>query len=93
MPETFNSYEEALDLIGRSEFQIHKEISQLNSSWVQKLEYFSCNKTDGFLITTTNGKRFVHQKVPYSVWQALENSESKGGFYNAVLKKEVCAKN
>lgn len=86
LPSTFNSFEEAITLIESSGFQTHKEISHPNSSWIEKLEFFSCDNSTGFLVMTTNGKKYVHQKVPISTWEALESAKSKGGFYNSVLK-------
>lgn len=88
LPEAFNSYEEAITLIEKSNFQIYNKISHTKSSWVQKLEFYSCNKMTGFLIMTTANKKYVHKEVPIETWEALKNAESKGGFYNLMLKNK-----
>lgn len=86
LPESFNSYEQTIELIEHSKFQIHDELTQINSSWIDKVEFFSCNKEDGFLIVSVNGKKYFHQNVPISVWENFRIAASKGSFYNGVIK-------
>ena len=86
LPNSFSSYNHALIEIRKSNFKVHEIIDTSKSSWVQGLEYFSCDSKIGFLILKTKDQEYIHQGVPIDLWQKLKNANSFGGFYNSEVK-------
>jgi len=86
LPDLFSSYNNALTEIRISDFGINETIDTSKSSWVEGLEYFSCDSTVGFLILRTKDREYIHQNLPIDLWQKLKNANSFGGFYNSEIK-------
>ena len=87
LPESFNSYPEAIKLVKKSQFKITESASTPNSSWIKSAKYYSCDGKQGCFIYTTNTNReYIHYGLPMSVWIGFKNASSKGTYYNASIK-------
>lgn len=88
LPAKFSSYSEALRRVKAADFEIQESQDCRKSSWILKASYHSCDGKTGFFILTTKseGKEYIHQGVPYSLWLQFKKSDSFGGFYNQNLK-------
>lgn len=86
LPNSFSSYSHALTEIRKSDFAINETIDTSKSSWIEGLEYHSCDSKVGFLILKTKDREYIHQGVPVSLWKRLKTSPSFGTFYNSELK-------
>ena len=86
LPESFSSFEQALQQVQNSFFKIHESVDTRKSSWIRGLAYYSCDGLVGFLIMKTDGKSYIHQNVPLEVWSELKNADSFGTYYNKNIK-------
>jgi len=79
-------YKEAISEIRKTNFSL-SEKANTNSSWIKKIEYYSCDETIGFLIMTTKkNKEYIHKNVPVNLWYRFKNANSYGGFYTSNIK-------
>ena len=82
----FTSYDEAIELVQNSSFAIEEKVNT-DSSWIDSIEYYSCDKLTGYLIINTKkGGSYIHENVPIQVWNEFENADSFGRFYNQNIK-------
>ena len=82
----FSSYKEAISTIRSLDFEVEEQVAT-ESSWIETLEYYSCDGKTGFLImTTVKGKSYIHKNVPIDLWKGISNANSKGKFYNSKFK-------
>jgi hypothetical protein len=82
----FTSYDSAIELVKSSDFSIEEKINT-DSSWINSIEYCSCDKLTGFLIVNTKkGKSYIHENVPIQLWYEFKNANSFGRFYNQNVK-------
>ncbi|MBR9777046.1 MAG: KTSC domain-containing protein [Cytophagales bacterium] len=86
LPSSFPNYEIALEKVSKSHFQKFEKLNSSKSSWIEGLEFYSCNSKVGFLILKTKGRAYIHQDVPIAIWVKLKSSDSYGSFYNLELK-------
>ena len=71
LPATFNSYDEAINLVQSSNFLLKDKADTGGSSWIRGASYYSCDKISGFLIVETDQKEYIHQHVPLNVWRSF----------------------
>jgi hypothetical protein len=84
--DDFTSYRQAESLLRETTHSFEDE-NYPSSNWIKKLEYFSCDGQVGYLILSTKqGKSYLYQKVPISVWEEMERAESVGEFYHRQIK-------
>lgn len=84
--EKFSSYSEAVSLVRNTNFKVEDKVNT-NSSWIDSIEYYSCDGITGYLIVNVKGgKSYIHDYVPYEVWDEFKNAESYGRFYNQNIK-------
>ena len=84
--ENFISYDEAITVVRATDFSIEEKVDT-DSSWIDSIEYYSCDKTSGYLIVNTKkGKSYIHKNVPIQVWNEFKNADSFGRFYNQNIK-------
>ena len=81
-----NSYSQAITELRKTEFSISEKVDT-DSSWIDHLEYYSCDEVTGYLVMTTKKeKSYIHKAVPVSLWQKFKATNSFGKFYNSNLK-------
>ena len=84
--KNFNSYDEAIFLVRSTDFNVEEKVN-IDSSWIDSIEYYSCDKLTGYLIINTKkGGSYIHENVPIQVWNEFENADSFGRFYNQNIK-------
>lgn len=89
LPNAFLTYKEAKSKVRNSEGYDINQKSSLKSSWIKSAEYYSCDGKNGYLIITTKqGKSYIHSLVPKSVWSSFINSHSHGSYYVKNIKNK-----
>lgn len=79
-------YKEAILEIRKTNFSLSEKVNT-NSSWIKKIEYYSCDEAVGFLIMTTKkNKQYIHKGVSANLWNRFKNANSYGGFYTSNIK-------
>ena len=82
----FTSYNNAIEVVQNSSFAIEEKVNT-DSSWIDSIEYYSCDEASGYLIVNTKkGKSYIHENVPIQVWIEFKNADSFGRFYNQNIK-------
>ncbi len=82
----FSSYNEAITLVRNTSFKIEEKVNT-DSSWIDSIEYYSCDELTGYLIVNNKkGKSYIHKNVPFQVWNEFKNADSFGRFYNQNIK-------
>ena len=82
----FTSYDDAIEIVKSTDFSIEEKVNT-DSSWIDSIEYYSCDKLTGYLIINTKkGGSYIHENVPIQVWNEFENADSFGRFYNQNIK-------
>ncbi len=82
LPERFYSYSQAINSIEKSTFKVTDRLPNGKSSWIVSADYYSCDGNYGYLVYTTDkGKRYIHEKVPTSVWNEFKTASSNGSYY------------
>ena len=82
----FNSYNNAIEVVQNSSFAIEEKV-ETDSSWIDSIEYYSCDEASGYLILNTKkGKSYIHKNVPIQVWNEFKKADSFGRFYNQNIK-------
>jgi|SRR5690554_473365 len=80
---TFTNFIDARKEITKANFPVKNVQSTPESSWIKRIEYYSCDGSTGYLIIyTTRSEEYIHKNVPVEVWDELSNSSSKGSYYN-----------
>jgi len=86
----FTFYKNAIGVVQNSSFAIEEKLDT-NSSWIDSIEYYSCDEASGYLIVNTKkGKSYIHKSVPIQVWNEFKNAGSFGRFYNQNIKGNYC---
>ena len=81
---TYTTFEEARKDITKAEFSVKKMQSTPESSWIKRIEYYSCDGETGYLIIyTTRAEEYIHAHVPMKIWEEFSTSSSKGSYYNS----------
>ena len=87
LPESFNSYTEAIDAIKDAQFKLTDKLPNGKSSWIIKADYYSCDTKVGYMVyTTAKGREYIHEAVPKSVWLEFKNATSSGSYYDYNIK-------
>ena len=82
----FTSYKNAIETVKKSTFAIEEKVNT-DSSWIDSIEFYSCDEISGYLIINTKkGKSYIHKDVPIQVWNEFKNADSFGRFYNQNIK-------
>jgi hypothetical protein len=82
----FTSYAAAIKIVKESSFNVEEKVNT-DSSWIDSIEFYSCDEISGYLIVNTNnGRSYIHKNVPVQVWNEFKNTESFGRFYNQNIK-------
>lgn len=81
---SYTNFIDARKDITKANYPIKKIQSTPESSWIKRIEFYSCDEKEGYLIIyTTRSEEYIHAKVPIAVWEELSTSPSKGSYYNS----------
>jgi hypothetical protein len=83
---SFQSPAKAISVVDKSKFNFKESINTSKSSWIIELSYYSCDKKTGFLIMETKSQKYIHQEVPFLLWEKLKEAHSFGTFYNTNIR-------
>ncbi len=86
LPATFQSYDQAVELVRSSEFKIDETVNTSKSSWIRGAEYYSCDGITGFFILTTDKQDYIYRDMPVEIWEGFKNADSFGSYYNSHIK-------
>jgi hypothetical protein len=86
IPQSFNSYQQAVKAISNSTFPYTDKFTTSSSSWIRSATFKSCDGKTGFLIIGTDSDSYIHQNVPISLWQNFKRASSYGSFYTKNLR-------
>ena len=80
---TYSTFVDARKEITKANYPVKNIQSTPESSWIKRIEYYSCNEKEGYLIIyTTRGEEYIHAHVPQTIWDEFSTSKSKGSYYN-----------
>ncbi|MBA5791404.1 KTSC domain-containing protein [Flavobacterium sp. xlx-214] len=80
---TYTTFVEARKDITKANYPVKHIQSTPESSWIKRIEYYSCDGAQGYLIIyTTRAEEYIHAHVPIEVWKEFSTSKSKGSYYN-----------
>ncbi len=98
LPDSFPSYEGAIQRVKNCTFRFKDEIKISDSSsawvpdmfsWITSANYYSCDGKNGFFIyNTSRGTTYIRQGVPLEVWNGFKNTFSKGSYFNRYIKEK-----
>lgn len=86
IPNTFHSYEEVEKILESGNFKENETTDTSNSSWITLARWQSEDGKNGFLTLGIRGEEYYFQNVPKDVWIGFKEAESKGKYYNSVIK-------
>ncbi len=86
LPDIYGSYSKAIRKVERASFNYTDEVDTSKSSWIREANYYSCDKTTGYLIIETDSQSYIYQDVPISVWNEFKQATSFGRNYNSHIK-------
>ncbi len=86
IPNSFSNYNKAKEIVLSSNFKLTDEADVSDSSWITSAKYFSCDGFFGFFVIETGNRTYIHQDIPYGVWEKFKNSVSKGSFYSRNIR-------
>ncbi len=80
----YSNFIDARKDITKANYPVKKIQSTPESSWIKRIEFYSCDEKEGYLIIyTTRSEEYIHAHVPLNVWEELSTSTSKGSYYNS----------
>lgn len=86
LPNSFNDYDQATEIVLSSNFKKEDRADVSGSSWISSAKYLSCDGLTGYFIIETDNRTYIHQSMPYEVWENFKSATSKGSFYSQSIK-------
>lgn len=86
LPNSFSNYDQAQEIVLSSSFKHTDEADVSGSSWISSAKYYSCDGLLGFLVIKTGNRTYIHQDMPFEVWESFKNADSKGSFYSRNIR-------
>lgn len=86
IPNSFSNYDRAKEIVLSSNFKLTDKADVSGSSWITSAKYFSCDDLSGFFVIETGNRTYIHQDMPYEVWENFKNANSKGSFYSRHIR-------
>ena len=80
----FASYDEAVRF-ARASYTCEEDDTS-ESSFIRSATFCESAETSGYLILDLNGREYVYESVPETVWDGFKHASSKGQYYNAELR-------
>jgi len=80
----FDSYDEVKEYVADNYSCKSKNPS---SSWIDILTYCKCDGgRKGYLIMTTNTKKYIHKPISEHIWKEFISADDVGQYYNEKIK-------
>lgn len=86
VPNSFSNYDQAKEIVLSSNYKTTDKADVSGSSWITSANYFSCDGLSGFFVIETGNRTYIHQDMPYEVWENFKNADSKGSFYSGNIR-------
>lgn len=86
IPNSFSNYDQAKEIVLNSNFKITDKADVSGSSWITSAKYFSCDGLIGYFVIEIGNKTYIHQDLPFEVWENFKNADSKGSFYSRNIR-------
>ncbi len=86
LPETFESFDDALTKIESAKFRFTQNFKTTRRSGVMAAYYYSCESKDGYLILTLDGLRKIYGSFPRIGWKRLLETNDLDGYYQDEIR-------
>ena len=89
LPKQFSSYDEAVNTVENANFSIVEEAEtegKSENNFIESAKYYSNDNVNGFLILNFNGKEYIFDEVPITVWNDFKSSDDMGKHYNQFIR-------
>ncbi|UBB90897.1 hypothetical protein J4771_06030 [Candidatus Kaistella beijingensis] len=89
IPNEFNSYIEAKQIVRSADLSIQEEAEtdgRSANNWIREAKYYANNKNSGYLIINMKGKDYIFDELPYNVWEKFKNEDDLGKAYHQMIK-------
>ena len=89
LPKQFSSYDEAVNKVENANFSIVEEAEtegKSENNFIESAKYYSNDNVNGFLILNFNGKEYIFDEVPITVWNDFKSSDDMGKYYNKFIR-------
>ena len=86
IPNSFRNYDQAKEIVLSSNFKLTDKADVSDSSWITSAKYFSCDGLSSFFVVEMSNRTYIHQDMPYEVWENFKNADSKGSFYSRNIR-------
>ena len=89
LPKQFSSYDEAANKVENANFSIVEEAEtegKSENNFIESAKYYSNDNVNGFLILNFNGKVYIFDEVPITVWNDFKSSDDMGKHYNQFIR-------
>ena len=89
LPKQFSSYDEAVNKVENANFSIVEEAEtegKSENNFIESAKYYSNDNVNGFLILNFNGKEYIFDEVPITVWNDFKSSDDMGKYYNQSIR-------
>lgn len=84
--DAYKNPEEAKSIVSSTDFKYTDNCDVSRSSFIASANYYSCDGLIGYLILGIDGRKYIFQNLPIEKWQNFKDSESKGRYFNRVIK-------
>ena len=85
--DNYATYVEFVRVVRQAKGFAISEKVDLESDWMKEAEYYSCDGEVGFFIyTTKQGKTYIHEDLPLSLWEGFISASSHGSYYVRNIK-------
>ena len=89
LPKQFSSYDEAVNKVENASFSTVEEAEtegKSENNFIESAKYYSNDDVKGFLILNFNGKEYIFDEVPITVWNDFKSSDDMGKYYNKFIR-------
>ena len=89
LPKQFSSYDEAVNKVENASFSTVEEAEtegKSENNFIESAKYYSNDDVKGFLILNFNGKEYIFDEVPITVWNDFKSSDDMGKYYNQSIR-------
>lgn len=86
IPNSFSNYDQAKEIVLSLNYKLTDKADVSGSSWITSAKYLSCDGVAGFFIIETDNRTYIHQNLPYEVWDNFKKADSKGSFYSRNIR-------
>ncbi len=82
LPDAFPDYKEALKTVKNTDFEFTESVdTREESSFIDHIAYYSCDKETGYLIVKMHDKEYIYQNISWELWKRFKGASSYGKFY------------